>query len=329
MRLAPLWGMVSCLCGVVFVMGAEHLFAGSNPAAPFVLINGGTFLMGDSQGSVLEQPVHTVTVADFEISRYEVTYAEFSEFAKATALSQNRSNYPAGSHYAWHDNQLGYGSSQFWGAGGREFMSPRVPVAGVSWYHAVAYCNWKSTVDGRIPVYGMVSSNWVENPEADGYRLPTEAEWEYACRSGTTSAYWWGGVMDGKRCNFADQNLYSNLTREERGPYTIDTEPSEAKWKDGFKVLCSVDAGRIFENPWGVAHMSGNVAEWCGDELKEYVEDDEKTAVVIVPARVVRGGGWHSSASRCRSSARYWLDPRNSANDLGFRLVRQTPRPAS
>jgi len=151
-----------------------------------------------------------------------------------------------------------------------ETVSPNLPVETVSWWDAVAFCK-------RLSEQGGIE-----------YRLPTEAEWEYACRAGTKTAYYWGDDFDDRYA----------WTLTDRGAMTRDV-------------------GTKLGNAWGLHDMSGNVWEWCSDS---YGEHDE--------FRVLRGGSWGHSRLNCRSAHRNWHTPNHRYDDCGFRIVmevEQTP----
>lgn len=282
--------------------------------------------MGSTHGPVIEQPVHEVTLDAFYMGKYEVTFGEFKSFRESPEYKELR--LVEGSTYSWHDNALFYGSHDGrWQQHDWRNSGENSPVSGVTWFLAIHYCNWLSKQEGLTPVYRQAGEDWQPDPAANGYRLPTESEWEYACRAGTTTRYWWGDDFKSRHCNFADSNLFASFTGTyDTSPYLPETFGPLGGERDGFKEACSVDAGRIFENPWGLAHMSGNVLEWCQDELRGYVETGKAEGPVLAKHRVIRGGGWHSAAEQCSSSYRSWLSANRLASDVGFRLVLQIPR---
>ena len=134
-------------------------------------------------------------------------------------------------------------------------------------------------------------------------RFPTEAEWEYACRAGTTTAYFWGNALNGDRANCEGREPCGTKTK---GPYLKKTTP----------------VGRYAPNPWGFHDMHGNVFEWCNDWAGYYPTGSVTDP--IGPAtgdrRVLRGGSWFDDARLCRSACRYWYFPSDRFNYCGFRL---------
>jgi formylglycine-generating enzyme required for sulfatase activity len=245
---------------------AVHIMTEANYARVFeqqlnmVSVSGGTFMMGGNDKD--EQPYHKETVAPFYMGKYEVTEGEYNIFLRATGRKG------ADSHY-----------SDDW------------PVSGVTWYDAVRYCNWLSEMTGRTPAYKINRDDkWATGPDdvtwktnADGYRLPTEAEWEYACRAGTTTAYSFGNSISGSQANY-----------DERGKT---------------RVQGRMPVGSFAPNPWGFYDMHGNVWEWCWDYHNAYGGGAQ---------RANRGGGYLNWSEYLRSAFRHWSNPRSSA---GFRIV--------
>ena len=170
------------------------------------------------------------------------------------------------------------------------------PVERVSWYDCVDFCNVLSELEGLTPAYRVSGENVTWNESADGYRLPTEAEWEYACRAGTTGPF--AGDLD-------EMAIYSlNSGRKTRA------------------------VGMRKANPWGLHDMHGNVAEWCWDP---YVRDYGEGWVIDPTGpdeglyRVERGGNWHFNAMGCRSASRGTDKSGTRRNRVGLRLARFAP----
>jgi formylglycine-generating enzyme required for sulfatase activity len=184
-----------------------------------------------------------------------------------------------------------------------KFKAPDRPVERASWHAAIRYCNMRSLREGLQPCYDPQTLKC--DFDAGGYRLPTEAEWEYACRAGTTSRYAFGS--DAPRL------------------------PKHAWFKaNGGKTTHPV--GQKEPNRWGLHDMHGNVAEWCGDFYAEryYRKSGSKDprGPVTGDERVLRGGSWRSTAGGCRSSARDsetpgFADVCFGYEAYGFRCVRK------
>jgi len=228
-----------------------------------------------------------VTLSAYYIGRYEVTQAEYKAL-------------------------MGYNPSSF-------TNNELNPVEQVTWYDALAYCNARSAKEGLKAAYTLSkvekSGNRITSAEvridwgANGYRLPTEAEWEYACRAGTSTAYYWGNEPSGEYANGSDYDGY---------------------WpEDGYDRTSPV--GSYKANAWGLYDTSGNVWEWCWDAYEAYVDDgkaDPKgpdadgSRKADYSSRVLRGGSWSHDASWLRSSVRCGNGPGDWDDDWGFRIVR-------
>ena len=236
-----------------------------------VLIPGGSFRMGGVAGSDDEKPVHTVWLAPFWMDRYEVVQEEFRKYQISDP-----------SH----------------------FKGTRQPLEQINWTDAALYCNERSLAEGLEPCYD--EDTWACNFDANGYRLPTEAEWEYACRAGTTSDYSFGNSV-------AQLNDYA--------------------WHAANSGATTHPVGQKKPNPWGLYDMHGNVAEWCNDRYaKDYYgasPGENPRGPDEGQERVLRGGAWNSSPESCRSAYRASdpaIDDTCLANDaIGFRCVRNGP----
>jgi formylglycine-generating enzyme required for sulfatase activity len=184
----------------------------------------------------------------------------------------------------------------------------------VSWYQAVQYCNDRSIRDGYTPAYTITSPTYSGNKladatvtwdqSADGYRLPTEAEWEYACRAGSTTAFCNGPITE-STCNPIDPNL------------------NQVGWYCGNARTNPQDVGGKNANAWGLRDMHGNVYEWCWDWYGSYeVAATDPTGPESGTDRVQRGGSHFVYAMFCRSASRYYDSPSAGSGDCGFRLAR-------
>jgi formylglycine-generating enzyme required for sulfatase activity len=173
------------------------------------------------------------------------------------------------------------------------FKGDALPVEGVTWYDAVEYCNLLSQKEGLTPVYRGSPDQIYADPTANGYRLPTEAEWEYAARDG----------------QFAPGFTYPG--GDEPEPLAWYSENSDNRTHDV--------AGKV-PNRLGLYDMAGNVWEWCWDWYEGY--GTEVPVVFSDPVRVIRGGSCHSAAACLRSTYRHAGDPSQGYFDLGFRVLR-------
>ena len=256
------------------------------PPEEFILINGGTFQMGSPESEPWrseDETAHTVTLSDFYVSQYEVTQAEYQ-----TVMGTNPSS----------------------------FTGDDLPVEGVSWTDAVQYCNARSTQEGLIPAYVVYGQNVSWDRSANGYRLPTEAEWEYACRAGTDTPF----------------NTETSISAEEANywghyPYLIEDNyfsQGNLETKPGVYRQTTVAVGSFEPNTLGLYDMHGNVGEWVWDWYGSYETGEQfnPTGPASGTRRVYRGGGWNDFAKNLRSAYRATLPPDSSSFNLGFRLVR-------
>ena len=260
-----------------------------------VLIQGGTFQMGSDTEFSGEKPIHTVEVSPFYMDKYSITCKDFCDFLNSEG---NRTE----GGVSWLEIKAarwcGITGGPIPGSFRLKSGYENIPVVRVSWYGAVAYCNWLSKEEGLTPCYGPEdrrgNSPFVWRTK-NGYRLPTEAEWEYACRAGTDTAYYWGDDMDMKYC-WHLANSRDNLHR----------------------------VGEKEPNGFGLYDMSGNVSEWCNDWYAPYTSETVKDPVgpETGQARVPRGGGCGSEADYCRSASRSCSWPTVRYEYLGFRIVR-------
>jgi formylglycine-generating enzyme required for sulfatase activity len=233
-----------------------------------VRIPAGEFTLGDDRGEEDERPAHRVRLAAFYMDVCEVTQASFQAM-----LGRNPS----------------------------KARGPDRPVERVSWYAAVQYCNMRSAREGFKPCYDL--KTLACDFTADGYRLPTEAEWEYACRAGTTG-----------RWSFGDNP--AGLARH--------------GWFKGCAEKTTHPVKQKRPNPWGLYDMHGNVAEWCNDYYAERygpAAAENPRGPARGSQRVLRGGSWMSDEDDCRCSARHseppgFADVCFGYEAYGFRCVR-------
>ncbi len=247
----------------------------------FVLVEGGTFKMGNENGAADEKPVREVTVNSFWIGKYEVTQKEFKEV-------------------------MGYNNSKFQG--------DDRPVENVSWYEAIEFCNKKSERDKLKPVYKIDKTQkdpnnlnsgdiqkWVVTIDktANGYRLPTEAEWEFAARGGLKSKGY----------------IYSGANEVEKVAWCGKT-PKEGTNK----------VGQLQPNELGIYDMNGNVFEWCWDwydaKYYSYGEKDNPMGPEKGENKVFRGGSWDRAPNFISVSTRNSINLWFSSRIQGLRICK-------
>jgi len=186
------------------------------------------------------------------------------------------------------------------------------PVVYVSWRDAIEYCNWLSNQQGLARCYCESGSAVVCDFSALGYRLPTEAEWEYACRAGQPTPFHTGKNISVDQANY-DGNYPYNKGRK-------------GKYREG-----TVPVGSLPHNKWLLHEMHGNVLEWCWDWYNEYFCADPPPSDPCGPAsgaeRILRGGSWYNWAEFCRSASRFKSAPDIRDCYSGFRIVRRPPQP--
>ncbi len=279
-----------------------------------VSVRGGTFLMGDcfGHGRADERPLHQVTVSDFLLSRFEVTVAQFREFVTDTGYRTSAER--QGGWLIWNGVFWEHRHNASW----RKPYFPqtdRDPVVMVSWDDAVRFCNWLSRREGLAPVYTIgdeVTADW----GADGYRLPTEAEWEYAARSGGREVeYAWArGEPQG---NGADETV-----RQAFPAWPFATWPAYA---DGYVTTAPV--GSYPPSALGLFDMGGNVWEWCNDWYVEYSAGDQvdPRGPSSGTTRCLRGGSWSDEPAALRIAFRSGRLPNGRGVNSGLRPARSLP----
>lgn len=244
--------------------------AQAGSAAEMVLVPGGTFVMGDKDEP--DAPPHEVTVSPFYMDKHLVTQAQYQK-----AMGDNPSRWKAETN----------------------------PVESVRWSDAVKFCNARSKLEGLEPCYNL--ETWECKYDANGYRLPTEAEWECACRAGAKTAYFFGDSP----AQLADYAWFETNSGGHPQP-----------------------VGQKKPNPWGLYDICGNLWQWCNDfyGVEYYTQSPEKDprGPKEGDTKVVRGGAWKFSGDNCRCGYRYnenpgYVDVCFGYDIYGFRCVRSAP----
>jgi formylglycine-generating enzyme required for sulfatase activity len=238
-----------------------------------VLVPAGEFMMGNP-GDVDSRPVHKVALSPFYMDKHEITQAVYEKL-----MGLNPSRHKGADH----------------------------PVERVRWSDAIKFCNARSQSEGLRPCYDVKSRTC--DFAAEGYRLPTEAEWEYACRAGSQGDYYFDGGADALAAH---------------------------AWFKGNAGRTHRPVGRKPPNPFGLYDMAGNVREWCNDRYAVDYYAKSPAADPHGPAAgekaVLRGGAFSATAESCTSWARYCDDPGFTdacvaSDDYGFRCVRRAKAP--
>jgi len=242
---------------------------------PVVYMPAGEFMMGSDRGNPDEAPAHRVKLSAFWMDQHEVTHEMFAQV-----------QLPDPSH--WQD-------------------SSSKPVERVRWRDAKRFCNERSLLEGLKPGYNEKTPDWECDYSADGYRLPTEAEWEYACRGGTDSPFDFGSMDKLRQYGWFSENA-------DQKTHSVEQKKP---------------------NAFGVFDLYGNVSEWCEDVYSPTYYRESPAQDPHGPAstgkdvkRVIRGGSWKSSGDQCRATFRQGertgdTDACFSTDFCGFRCVRR------
>lgn len=272
-----------------------------------VLIRAGNFRMGSPESEKTafsnEKPQHRVRIKNpFYLGKYEVTRGQFRKFVTATKYKTDAEKDGKG---CWgftgkNDGEIAQKPEFTWRSVGFEQTEDH-PVVNVSWNDAVAFCEWLSKQEGNT------------------YRLPTEVEWEWACR---------GGTFDRWNCGDKEKDLKASANIADaslKAKWAVANWAMD--WDDNSPFTSAV--GKYKANQFGLHDMHGNVSEWCNDwfDPKYYVNspmnDPQGPATGL--GRVHRGGSWSGLPLICRSASRHSLLPSNRSDGLGFRVVRVLP----
>ena len=251
-----------------------------------VLLPGGTVTIGspDSERQrQADETQHQVTLSAFYVDPHEVTQQDYQ-----AVMGTNPSH----------------------------FQGNNLPVEQVTRYDAINYCNKLSEAKGLTPVYQIDGTTVTWNRAADGYRLLTEAEWEYAARAGTQTVFYEGGQIVADQVNFCGSYPYlieENYLSHENPEVVTSTYRQETMPVDG-----------LAPNSWGLYHMEGNVSEWCFDYYGpcDTAQNTDPSGPTSGSLRVNRGGGWNDFAKHVRSAYRSVTSPDTIEQNLGFRIAR-------
>jgi formylglycine-generating enzyme required for sulfatase activity len=268
---------------------ARTIELGAGVTMQLTLIPAGQFVMGNPAGASNEPPATRVQIErPFWMAAFEVTNKQFNQFAPD------------------HDSRVESKNTYQFGIHGYPMNLPDQPVVRVSWTEAMSFCNWLSEQTG------------------ERFSLPSEAEWEYACRAGTDTAMYYGDVNGdfSKFANLAD----AKLSEFASDPYTVDTPlanppkyddwiPKDARFNDG--ALLTVAPGAYQPNAWGLFDMHGNASEWTRSIARSADGQDD----AALARRIVRGGSWRDRPERCTSSFRIDYPPFQRVYNVGFRVV--------
>jgi len=281
----------------------EGIFKDCPDCPEMVSIPSGSFMMGSSQEedgrSANEGPMHRVSLRSFNIGRYEVTVGEFRHFVQETQYKtdaeRNAGDFKGCKAWDVSDGTFQWRAGRSWDNTGFT-QTERQPVVCVSWNDTNAYVKWLSNKTGKA------------------YRLPSEAEWEYAARGKTSAARYWGNNPNAS-C------LYANVADTTVGPENL-------AWKNRHECedeyFFTAPAGSYFPNAFGLYDMIGNAFEWTADSF----HDDYKGAPADGSAwqgnnsqRVFRGGSWNSEPRSARAAARDSAGTAFRISSVGFRLA--------
>ena len=269
-----------------------------------VFIKAGDFSMGSPENESSrnnDEPRHPVSVTKpFYLGTYEVTQDEYQQVMKINPSS-----------FATEGKRK---------ADVRGMETARFPVEGVTWFDALEFCNRLGKQDNFEPYYKLedvkregdsIKSAKVTILGGYGYRLPTEAEWEYTCRAGTQSPYHFGGSSNGTQANTKGVVIAA-------GGYGGDIK--------GPNLARTARVGSYPANACGLFDMHGNAGEWCWDAYdKDYYfasPRNDPQGMVSGNQRVIRGGSWLVTETNCRSASRFWQTPDEAKDFVGFRVAR-------
>ena len=270
------------------LMNYSRQQTGATPVPPvtvndqFVLINGGTFQMGSPASEPersSDETQHSVTVSSFYMAKTEISQREYQ-----AVMGTNPS----------------------------ETKGDNLPVTNITWYDAIQYCNKLSEAEGLTPCYTVSGTTVTWDKSANGYRLPTEAEWEYAARANTTTPFSFGDYVHNSDANCYNAYGYNN--------------DASGNWVNGSDAYLrrTVAVDQYAANTYGLYNMHGNAAEWVWDWYGAYntQASTNPTGRSSGNAKIVRGGGWNDHPKHIRSAYRGAHPADVSLYSIGVRPVR-------
>jgi formylglycine-generating enzyme required for sulfatase activity len=269
---------------------------GNGSVLRLVRIPAGSFVMGDALGLADERPAHAVQInKPFWMGMCEITNAQYACFDPS------------------HDSAVESKFSMQFGVRGFYVNGPDQPVVRVSWDAAMAFCEWLSAKTG------------------ERFSLPTEAQWEYACRAGTATPFFYGDLNTdwSPYANLADSKLrefVSHTYKKEREPWLEaskydDWTPKDTRFNDG--GFLSDGTARYQPNAWGLHDMTGNVCEWTLSDYRPYPYsgDDGRNGSSSRERKVARGGSWRDRPAQARSAYRFTYKTYQPVYNVGFRVI--------
>ncbi|MGA2497519.1 MAG: SUMF1/EgtB/PvdO family nonheme iron enzyme, partial [Tepidisphaeraceae bacterium] len=251
----------------------QSLDLGNGVKLELAHIPAGEFAMGDGRGSADERPRAAKIERAFWMGQFEVTNEQYAQFDP-----EHDSRFEHRTSWIFSEEYLGW-----------PLNGPKQPVVRVSWYEAMEFCKWLSAKTGKR------------------YTLPTEQQWEWACRAGTDTPFWFGDMNTdfSPFANLADKSI-RELAYQGWRPKAPDIAARDDRFDDGH--LVTADVGSYKPNLWGLYDMHGNAAEWTASTYN-------------ATQRVVRGGSWFDLPVRARSAARWGYEPWQKVFNVGFRVV--------
>jgi formylglycine-generating enzyme required for sulfatase activity len=259
-----------------------------HPQGPeMVVIPAGNFMMGSLESEPdSESPQHKVMITQpFAVSRHAVTRGQFASFVSSIGYQ------PHGGTFILEGDNWEHDPNGSWRSPGFA-QDDSHPVVCVSWFDAKAYATWLSQQSGQT------------------YRLPSESEWEYAARAGTTTPFWWGTSITPTQANYNGKYIYAG-------------GGSKGEWRKA-----TVPVGSFQTNPWGLFNVHGNVWEWCEDVWHDTYNGAPTDSSAWLQGggdagrRIARGGSWNNNPRKLRAANRHWFNASFHGIFNGFRLVR-------